>query len=82
MVAPGGDRQMSFWSASAPLHRADRNVAERVIGEMQRDVGEEDEAGRRAGSGEGWALPLHIRRCVANLSTNIQEQSPIAPDLI
>ena len=29
----------------AALHRADRNVAERVIGEMQRHIEEKDEAG-------------------------------------
>ena len=31
---------------NAVLHRFDRNVAERVIGEMQRHIGEENEAGR------------------------------------
>ena len=46
MAAPGGDCQIAFWRARPLVHRLDRDVAERVIGEMQRHIGEEDEAGR------------------------------------
>ena len=38
----------------AALHRGDRNVAERVIGEMQRHIGIEDEAGREPDLTKAW----------------------------
>jgi hypothetical protein len=38
-----------FLDGEAALHCADRNVAERVIGEMQRHINKEHESGREAG---------------------------------
>src|SRR5208283_2009241 len=38
----------------AALHRCDRNVAERVIGEMQRHIGIEDKTGREPDLTKAW----------------------------